>query len=106
MVRSFSYAAGAALGRTVESPEDEAKLGPLAADWETETRATFLSAYDEVARSAGLYAYEGDMRALLELFEIEKALYELRYELNNRPDWVRWPLAGILRLLPTTDGSP
>jgi maltose alpha-D-glucosyltransferase / alpha-amylase len=106
MVRSFSYAAGAALGRTVESPEDEAKLGPLAADWETETRATFLSAYDEVARSAGLYAYEADMRALLELFEIEKALYELRYELNNRPDWVRWPLAGILRLLPTTDGSP
>jgi len=105
MVRSFSYAAGAALGRSVESPEDEAKLGPLAADWETETRATFLSAYDETARAAGLYASEADMRALLELFEIEKALYELRYELNNRPDWVRWPLAGILRLLPATDAA-
>ena len=38
------------------------------------------------------------MRALLGLFELEKALYELRYELNNRPDWVRWPLAGIARL--------
>jgi maltose alpha-D-glucosyltransferase/alpha-amylase len=105
MVRSFSYAAGAALARTVESAEDEAKLGPLAADWETETRAVFLKAYDETARAAGLYASEADMRAMLDLFEIEKALYELRYELNNRPDWVRWPLAGLLRLLPVTEGT-
>ena len=105
MVRSFSYAAGAALARTVESAEDEAKLGPLAADWERETRAIFLSAYDETARAAGLYSSEPDMRALLELFEIEKALYELRYELNNRPDWVRWPLAGLLRLLPPGEGT-
>ena len=36
---------------------------------------------------------------LLELFELEKALYELQYELNNRPDWVRFPLAGMLDLL-------
>jgi maltose alpha-D-glucosyltransferase/alpha-amylase len=99
MVRSFSYAAGAALARTVESPEDEAKLAPLAADWETKTRAMFLNAYDETARAAGLYSNQADMRALLELFEIEKALYELRYELNNRPDWVRWPVAGLQRLL-------
>jgi maltose alpha-D-glucosyltransferase/alpha-amylase len=105
MVRSFSYAAGAALARTVESAENEAKLGPLAADWETKTRSMFLGAYDEVARTAGLYPNQADMRALLELFEIEKALYELRYELNNRPDWVRWPLAGLLRLLPPNDGS-
>ena len=106
MVRSFSYAAGAALARTVESPEDEAKLGPLAADWETKTRAMFLNAYDETARAAGLYANQADMRALLELFEIEKALYELGYELNHRPDWVRWPLAGLLRLLAPGDGTP
>jgi predicted trehalose synthase len=39
------------------------------------------------------------MEALLAALELEKALYELRYELNNRPDWVRWPLAGISRLL-------
>ena len=105
MVRSFSYAAGAALARTVESPEDEAKLAPLAADWETKTRSMFLNAYDETARAAGLYTNEADMRALLELFEFEKALYELRYELNNRPDWVRWPLAGLLRLLPPIEGA-
>ena len=36
---------------------------------------------------------------LLAIFELEKAVYELRYELNNRPDWVSIPVAGILRLL-------
>ena len=38
---------------------------------------------------------------LLSVFELEKAVYELRYELNNRPDWVAIPVAGILRLLET-----
>jgi maltose alpha-D-glucosyltransferase/alpha-amylase len=99
MMRSFSYAAGAALGRTVESPEEEAKLAPLAADWENEARNAFLTSYDETARPAGIYASESDLRSLLAIFELEKALYELRYELNNRPDWVRWPLAGITRLV-------
>ena len=39
------------------------------------------------------------MDKLLAVFELEKAVYELRYELNNRPDWVRIPVAGILRML-------
>ena len=39
------------------------------------------------------------MDKLLQVFELEKAVYELRYELDNRPDWVRIPVAGILRLL-------
>ena len=39
------------------------------------------------------------MDRLLEVFELEKAVYELRYELNNRPDWVRIPVAGIVRML-------
>jgi maltose alpha-D-glucosyltransferase/alpha-amylase len=102
MLRSFSYAAGTALGSAAESPEDEARLAPLAADWESQVRKVFLTAYDEKARAAGVYASDADFRALLELFELEKALYELRYELNNRPDWVRWPLAGIKRLVPAT----
>jgi maltose alpha-D-glucosyltransferase/alpha-amylase len=99
MLRSFSYAAGAALGRAVESPEDEPKLAPLVFDWEQQARNAFLTAYDETARKAGIYATEADLQALLGMFELEKAFYELRYELNNRPDWVRWPLAGIVRLV-------
>jgi maltose alpha-D-glucosyltransferase/alpha-amylase len=100
MVRSFSYAAGAGLGKAAESADDQAKLAPLAADWEAQVRNVFLTAYEETARTAGIFASDADFRALLELFELEKALYELRYELNNRPDWVRWPLAGINRLVP------
>jgi predicted trehalose synthase len=42
---------------------------------------------------------ESNARTLLTIFELEKAVYELRYELNNRPDWVRIPVAGIARLL-------
>ena len=42
---------------------------------------------------------------LLAIFELEKAVYELRYELNNRPDWVRIPVAGILRLLEGPGGA-
>jgi maltose alpha-D-glucosyltransferase/alpha-amylase len=99
MVRSFSYAAGAALGRAVELPDEEARLAPLAADWENEARNAFLTSYDETARRAGIYASESELRSLLAIFELEKALYELRYELNNRPDWVRWPLASITRLV-------
>ena len=90
-----------ALARVMTAPEDEARLAPLAEGWETQTRSAFLTAYDETARSAGLYQTTEDFQALLALFELEKALYEIRYELNNRPDWVRWPLAGITRLLPS-----
>ncbi len=100
MVRSFSYAAAAALAKSIEAPDDDVKLAPLALDWETQTRATFLTAYDEAARESRTYANRKDMDALLAFFELEKAFYELRYELNNRPDWVRTPLAGIVRLLP------
>jgi maltose alpha-D-glucosyltransferase/alpha-amylase len=52
-----------------------------------------------IARKAGIYANEKDMHALLAFFELEKALYELRYELNNRADWAQVPLNGVLAIL-------
>jgi maltokinase len=42
---------------------------------------------------------ESSVRNLLSIFELEKALYELQYELDNRPDWLPIPVAGIVRLL-------
>jgi maltose alpha-D-glucosyltransferase / alpha-amylase len=96
MLRSFNYARWAALKRAVQTDEDFAKLAPLAQAWEDDTRKAFLSAYEEGARAAGLYGSVAEARRMLGLFELEKALYELRYEINNRPDWVRIPLAGIL----------
>jgi maltose alpha-D-glucosyltransferase/alpha-amylase len=42
---------------------------------------------------------------LIELFTLEKALYEIRYELDNRPDWVGIPIRGVLDLLGVPDGE-
>ncbi len=78
---------------SVTSSEDCAKWEPLLVAWEQETRETFLRVYDEIARAAGLYTSLEHVQPLLALFEIEKALYELRYELRNRPDWARHSVA-------------
>ena len=99
MLRSFAYARWTAIARAVEAdPGFEKQAGALAA-WEADARRDFLAAYDQSARAAGLYASLEDARGLLELFELEKALYELRYELNNRPAWAHVPLRGLLALL-------
>jgi maltose alpha-D-glucosyltransferase / alpha-amylase len=99
MLRSFTYAHHAALRRcSASTAEDCQRWEPLLASWERETRTTFLQSYDEVARGAGLYESFEQMQPLLALFEAEKALYELRYELRNRPDWASIPLGSLLKL--------
>lgn len=100
MLRSFNYVAYAALAHvSAERPTDLAKFEPLLRDWEAEVGRVFLAAYDEAVRSSGLFAPDASLRGLLDLFLLEKALYEVRYELDNRPDWVVIPLRGILSLL-------
>ena len=100
MLRSFSYAAFSALTRyTTRRPEDFAQLEPWAKLWEAATITEFLRAYrstmaDSLICPSDPRKFEG----LLEVFVLDKALYELSYELNNRPAWVRIPLAGILSL--------
>jgi maltose alpha-D-glucosyltransferase/alpha-amylase len=98
MLRSFDYARSTALRHAAEGGRDLAVLQPLAAQWEHEVRGAFLAAYEKATRGTDLYADFAEMRDLLELAELEKALYELRYELGNRPDWVPIPLRGILTL--------
>jgi len=90
MLRSFAYAASASeLQRDVTAPEG----------WEDRAREAFLSGYFASVDSSLLPPGEANARTLLTIFELEKAVYELRYELNNRPNWVRIPVAGIARLL-------
>jgi trehalose synthase-fused probable maltokinase len=90
MLRSFAYAASAAaILRGIEVPED----------WEQRARAGFLDGYMGTVDHALLPPGEEAVTRLLAIFELEKAVYELRYELDNRPDWVSIPVAGILRLL-------
>jgi maltose alpha-D-glucosyltransferase/alpha-amylase len=99
MLRSFNYAAYTALARSsTEQPQALAVLESMALDWEAEVSRTFLRGYQEATQGCGLFAAWDDMHGLLQLFTLEKAFYELRYELGNRPDWVRVPLRGILAL--------
>ena len=103
MLRSFNYAAYTALAHaTAEQPKDLAKFEPLMLDWEAEVGRVFLAAYDEAVHSSGLFTTDASLCGLLDLFLLEKALYEVRYELDNRPDWVVIPLRGILSLLQPT----
>jgi maltose alpha-D-glucosyltransferase/alpha-amylase len=107
MLRSFNYAAhhGLLESRTIR-PVDQTILEAYADLWSTRASQVFLKAYLEKAGSAVFVPqHQDDLRLLLKSFLILKALYELRYELNNRPKWVAIPLRGILRLLdePETD---
>jgi maltose alpha-D-glucosyltransferase/alpha-amylase len=96
MLRSFSYVEHSALKSVAHDEVEYAKLAPLARAWASEVRSAFLSAYDAAARGASLYGALTPGSGLLGLFELEKALYELRYELGNRPTWAGIPLQGIL----------
>ena len=87
MLRSFSYAKWSATD-----------AGALDA-WEAETRRAFLASYAAAMKGSGLFESFDDVAGLLALFELEKVLYELRYELNNRPDWIKVPLAGVMAIL-------
>jgi maltose alpha-D-glucosyltransferase / alpha-amylase len=103
MVRSYSYAAYAALfAFTLHAPDDYPLLEAWADTWQHWVAAAFLSGYRATIGAAGRPASallpSGDrFNRLLSAFVLEKATYELAYELNNRPDWVRIPLTGLVK---------
>jgi maltokinase len=90
MLRSFAYAATAA-----ELTRD----ADIADDWEERARGRFLESYLDTVDPTLLPPGDAAVERLLAVFELEKAVYELRYELDNRPDWVGIPVAGIERLM-------
>jgi maltose alpha-D-glucosyltransferase/alpha-amylase len=98
MLRSFSYAAYVTLmSHTARRSEGIARLEPWARLWERSTAAAFLRAYRETTLGAEFLPSEPqDFQKLLGAYWLDKALYQLLYELNNRPAWVRAPLMGIL----------
>jgi maltose alpha-D-glucosyltransferase/alpha-amylase len=102
MLRSFDYALHTALLRIVEGSSEMQELRQhLGAQWLRETRQAFLESYEQGATAAGRPAIAPPGDSLLELFLLEKAVYELKYEVENRPDWVRIPLRGLLDLVGT-----
>jgi maltokinase len=89
MLRSFAYAASAAERAGATLPDG----------WESSARSSFLEGYRSSVEPSLLPAGEAAFAQVLAIFELEKAVYELRYEIDNRPDWAAIPVAGIARLL-------
>jgi maltose alpha-D-glucosyltransferase/alpha-amylase len=101
MIRSYGYAAHAALfAFGVHAADDYAALEPWARTWEHWAAAAFLKGYGAGPGESPLLPRDAAARVkLLSAFTLDKALRELGYELQNRPDWVRVPLAGVDKLI-------
>ena len=100
MVRSFHYVSFAFLkGQRIEH-------SLWASFWSDWTSVAFLKGYLGAAAGFEFWPQRPeDVRLLFDVYLVEKALYELRYELNNRPDWVDIPLYGLVELLKTREKS-
>ena len=101
IIRSFHYAA---LGRLLLNPnyrkEDFPRLEAWARQWYHYVSRFFLTAYlDTVAGQAFVPSTEEGIKLLLRIYSLEKAIYEVGYEMNSRPDWLRIPVRGVLYLM-------
>ena len=105
MIRSFHYAAHSALlhqSSLTLKPEDSLALEHWAQFWYVWVSSSFLMSYLDGIEQAQLLPDDPEqLRILLDAYLLEKAIYEIGYELNNRPDWLEVPLQGILQLLKT-----
>ena len=93
MLRSFDYAVGSVRNTAELSSDDHSDATPPS-DWARETRAAFLDGYIAVS-GTDLRAH----RALLDAFELDKAVYEAMYEARNRPTWLPIPLTAVAYLV-------
>ncbi|SDT47191.1 maltose alpha-D-glucosyltransferase [Bradyrhizobium canariense] len=101
LIRSIDYSATAALERALKlAPDENGKLAAAVADWRDRATAAFLAAYRETMTNQDLWpADRQTAEQMLNFFLLEKAFYEIEYELAHRPDWLRVPLTGMLRIL-------
>jgi len=100
MMRSFRYAAYAVLFQQYEN--DAAlrdKLMPVADVWYHYISRYFLGAYIETARGSGIIPEDDKINDLLQIYSFKKAIYELGYEINNRPDWAVIPLQSLVKFV-------
>ncbi|MDO9058375.1 MAG: putative maltokinase, partial [Bradyrhizobium sp.] len=101
LIRSIDYSATAALERALNvAPDEQGKLGAALSEWRDRSSAAFLAAYRETMTNPVLWpAAPQAAEQMLNFFLLEKAIYEIEYELAHRPDWLRVPLTGALRIL-------
>ena len=108
MVRSFQYARQAALrelaDRGLLPPEQYESMQQRGRIWQYWVTVRFLTGYFEAAEGADFVPRDPvDLASLLTTYTLDKALYEVRYEMSHRPDWAAIPISGVLELV---DGSP
>ncbi len=101
MIRSFHYAAYGSLFLDNQiRKEDIATLLPFVEQWYHYMSGYFMKAYLNTVRGASFIPRDDkDIEVLLQTFLLQKAIYELNYELNNRPDWVIVPIRGIKSII-------
>jgi maltose alpha-D-glucosyltransferase/alpha-amylase len=101
LIRSIGYSATAALERALRvAPDEHGKLGAALVEWRDRAAAAFLAAYREIMTNQRLWPADPlAAEQMLNFFLLEKVFYEIEYELAHRPDWLRVPLTGMLRIL-------
>jgi maltose alpha-D-glucosyltransferase / alpha-amylase len=101
MIRSFDYASFTAVRQLAEArPAAEPRMVQLAEAWRQRAVDGFRAAYRKTMRGCAAYpASKRQARELVAFFTLEKAVYEVSYELANRPDWADIPLRGVLGIL-------
>ena len=107
MLRSFHYVISAGLLHDTNASVERSILQSWADFWYTYLSDAFLRSYlDTVAKTPLLPENPIDLESLLNAFLLERALYELWYEINHRPDWVQIPIQGILSILSINERAP
>ena len=106
MLRSFNYASLSKLKNHSIRPEDAAQLKPWAHFWDVWVSVNYLKGYFQAtANSSFMPKSQEEFSFMLGIHVLEKAIYELGYELNSRPDWVDVPIAGILEMMQADDSN-
>jgi maltose alpha-D-glucosyltransferase/alpha-amylase len=108
LIRSIDYSSTAALERALKvAPDEQGKLGAALSEWRDRAAAAFLAGYRETMSNPQLWPAEPQAaERLLNFFLLEKVFYEIEYELAHRPDWLRVPLNGMLRILSRAPNEP
>jgi maltose alpha-D-glucosyltransferase/alpha-amylase len=101
VIRSIDYSTTAALDRAIQlSPDEGGQLATALNSWREQSSLAFWEAYQENLSDSQLWPTgRHQSNCLLDFFLLEKAIYEIGYELANRPDWLRVPLEGTIRIL-------
>ncbi|HEU4358789.1 MAG TPA: putative maltokinase, partial [Xanthobacteraceae bacterium] len=107
LIRSIDYSVTAALERALKSaPDEHGKLARALEGWREHSAAAFMAAYRSALTDARLWPQSLEAADhLLDFFLLEKAFYEIEYEIAHRPDWLRVPLAGTWRILSPSQGA-